>query len=64
LQWRWLMGRDFLNYFKPANHQGRIVTFNYEVSENQYRRWMKDISIENSGRVTLVSPSRQGSSDD
>jgi hypothetical protein len=47
-------GQRFLNYFKPANHQGRIVIFNYEVSENQYRRWMKDISIENSGRVTLV----------
>ena len=47
-------GQRFLNYFKPANHEGRIVIFNYEVSENQYRRWMKDISIENSGKVTLV----------
>ena len=47
-------GQRFLNYFKPAKHEGRIVIFNYEVSENQYRRWMKDISIQNSGKVTLV----------
>ena len=47
-------GTSFLNYFKPAKHLGRIVIFNYEVSENQYRRWMKDIAIENSGKVTLV----------
>jgi hypothetical protein len=47
-------GTSFLNYFKPAIHPGRIVIFNYEVSENQYRRWMKDISIENAGKVTLV----------
>ena len=47
-------GTKFLNYFKPANHTGRVVIFNYEVSENQYRRWMKDIAIENAGNVTLV----------
>ena len=47
-------GTSFLNYFKPAIHPGRIVIFNYEVSENQYRRWMKDISIQNAGKVTLV----------
>lgn len=44
----------FLNYFNPPNHDGRIVIFNYEVSENQYRRWMKDVAIENSDKITLV----------
>lgn len=47
-------GGKFLNYFNPANHPGRVVIFNYEVSENQYRRWMKDVAIENSEMVTLV----------
>ena len=47
-------GSSFLNYFKPAQHLGRVVIFNYEVSENQYRRWMKDVAIEKSGRITLV----------
>lgn len=47
-------GGKFLNYFKPATHPGRVVIFNYEVSENQYRRWMKDVSIENTEMVTLV----------
>lgn len=47
-------GTPFLNYFKPASHDGRIVIFNYEVSENQYRRWMNDVAIEKSEKVTLV----------
>ena len=46
-------GTRFLNYFKPANHPGRVVIFNYEVSENQYRRWMKDVAIEHTESVTL-----------
>lgn len=44
----------FLNYFDKPDHKGRIVIFNYEVSENQYRRWMNDVAIENSDKVTLV----------
>lgn len=44
----------FLNEFQPMAHDGRIVIFNYEVSEGQYRRWMKDVAIENSHKVTLV----------
>ena len=47
-------GTRFLNYFKAPEHEGRVVIFNYEVSENQYRRWMKDIAIERSEMVTLV----------
>lgn len=47
-------GKKFLNYFDEPNHPGRIVIFNYEVSENQYRRWMNDVAIENSDKITLV----------
>lgn len=44
----------FLDYFQEPIHKRRIVIFNYEVSENQYRRWMKDVEIKQSERVTLV----------
>lgn len=44
----------FLDYFQEPTHKRRIVIFNYEVSENQYRRWMKDVEIKQSERVTLV----------
>jgi hypothetical protein len=47
-------GTKFLNYFTPPIHKGRIVIFNYEVSENQYRKWMRDVSIEHSEKITLV----------
>jgi hypothetical protein len=47
-------GTQFLNYFKEANHPGRIVIFNYEVSEHQYRKWMKSIEFQNAGKITLV----------
>lgn len=47
-------GTQFLNYFAQPEHKGRVVIFNYEVSENQYRRWMNDVSIENSDKITLV----------
>jgi len=47
-------GKKFLNYFGEPSHAGRIVIFNYEVSENQYRRWMNDVAIENSDKITLV----------
>lgn len=47
-------GTEFLNYFGKPEHNGRIVIFNYEVSENQYRRWMNDVAIENTDKVTLV----------
>lgn len=47
-------GTQFLNYFGQPDHKGRVVIFNYEVSENQYRRWMNDVAIENSDKITLV----------
>lgn len=47
-------GEKFLNYYDQPEHKGRIVIFNYEVSENQYRRWMSDVAIESSDKITLV----------
>lgn len=47
-------GTKFLNYFQEPIHQRRIVIFNYEVGENQYRRWMKDVNIKHADHVTLV----------
>lgn len=47
-------GTKFLDYFQEPIHPRRVVIFNYEVSENQYRRWMKDVSIQHADHVTLV----------
>ena len=47
-------GTKFLDYFQEPIHPRRIVIFNYEVSENQYRRWMKDVAIKHADHVTLV----------
>ena len=47
-------GLKFLDYFQEPIHPRRIVIFNYEVSENQYRRWMKDVSIKHADHITLV----------
>lgn len=47
-------GSKFLDYFQEPVHPRRIVIFNYEVSENQYRRWMKDVAINHSDHITLV----------
>lgn len=47
-------GEKFLDYFQEPVHPRRIVIFNYEVSENQYRRWMKDVNIKHSDYITLV----------
>ena len=47
-------GEKFLDYFQEPIHQRRIVIFNYEVSENQYRRWMKDVAVKHADHITLV----------
>ena len=47
-------GEKFLDYFHEPIHQRRIVIFNYEVSENQYRRWMKDVAVKHADHITLV----------
>lgn len=47
-------GLRFLEYFQEPIHPRRVVIFNYEVSENQYRRWMKDVDIKHADHITLV----------
>lgn len=47
-------GTKFLDYFQEPIHPRRIVIFNYEVGENQYRRWMKDVNIQHADHITLV----------
>ncbi|MFZ9922862.1 MAG: AAA family ATPase, partial [Candidatus Nanopelagicaceae bacterium] len=47
-------GTKFLDYFQEPVHSRRIVIFNYEVSANQYRRWMKDVDVKHSDDITLV----------
>ena len=44
----------FLNYFKKANHNGRVVMFNYEVEPWQWRRWVREMGIVNLKRLTFV----------
>jgi hypothetical protein len=49
-------GGDFLGKFPVTTLTGgRTVTiFNYELSENQYRRWLRDLNIDNQDAVTVV----------
>lgn len=44
----------FLNHFETMPHPGRVVVFNYEVGENQYRRWLKDVGIKNQDKLTML----------
>lgn len=43
----------FLNYFPVAEHPGRIGFFNYELTEDQCRKWFSDISIENASKIVV-----------
>ena len=44
----------FLNKYGIEPHDGRIVVFNYEVDQRQYRQWIRDVNIHNLDKVTLV----------
>ena len=46
--------QPFLNYFQSPNHTGRVVIFNFEVAQGQYRRWLKDVGIVNVEKVSMV----------
>lgn len=47
-------GNPFLNKYGIEPHNGRIVVFNYEVDQRQYRQWVRDVNIANLDKVTLV----------
>ena len=46
--------KPFLGKYGNQPHDGRVVIFNYEVSENQYRQWLRDMNIRNLDKVTIV----------
>lgn len=48
-------GEDFLGRFEVTVPDGRIAVWNYEVSDGQYRRWLRDIGIVNTDRVSVLN---------
>jgi hypothetical protein len=48
-------GEDFLGRFPIAAPNGRVAVWNYEVSEGQYRRWLRDIGLANPDRLTVLN---------
>lgn len=48
-------GDPFLGRFDVTIPDGRIASFNYEVSQGQYRRWLRNIGIVDQGRVSLLN---------
>ena len=39
----------------PTTHEGRIGIWNYEVSANQMRRWMRVVNINNTDAISLLN---------
>lgn len=37
------------------NNTGRIAIWNYEVSPNQYRQWLRDLNITNTSDITVLN---------
>ena len=37
------------------NNTGRIAIWNYEVSPNQYRQWLRDLTITNTSDITVLN---------
>jgi hypothetical protein len=48
-------GERFLNRFDVTVPDGRIAAFNYEVSEGQYRSWLRKIGIRDQDRICVVN---------
>lgn len=47
-------GNPLFEHFN-INHTGRIALCNYEVSDNQMRRWVRETNIINTDNVTLLN---------
>lgn len=45
-------GTPFLGRFSIANLDGRVALWNYEVDRPMYRRWLRDMKITNSDKIT------------
>jgi hypothetical protein len=48
-------GEPFLGKFPISNLDGRVALFNYEVDARQYRRWMREVGIVDTDRVSLLN---------
>lgn len=48
-------GDPFLGRFDVEKPDGRIAVFNYEVSDGQYRHWLRRIGIANPDRVCVLN---------
>lgn len=48
-------GDPFLNRFDVEVPNGRVASFNYEVSPGQYKRWLRNIGIKNTDQVCLLN---------
>lgn len=47
-------GEPFLGRFDTTPVDGGIAVFNYEVGAEQYRDWMRDVGIQNTGKVHML----------
>lgn len=48
-------GVPFLGRYPTHLADGRVALWNYEVSAGQYRRWLRDVSVVNPQRVSLLN---------
>lgn len=48
-------GEPFLDRFEVVQPDGRIAVFNYEVSEGQFRHWLRRIGIRDTDRVCVLN---------
>lgn len=48
-------GDPFLERFDTTVPDGRVASFNYEVSQSQYRKWLRNIGIRNQDRISLLN---------
>lgn len=47
--------QKFLNKYDTSHEKGRIALWNYEVDERQYRRWLREVRIENTNKVSVLN---------
>lgn len=52
----WVDGTPFLGQFDchPDHDRPNVTIFNYEMSEDQFQRWLAKVGIENTDRVNVV----------
>lgn len=51
----WADGEPFLGRFEVNAPAGRIALWNYELDERQYRRWLREVGIKDTDRVTVLN---------